>query len=276
MACYKGSSADLKAHKRRQAGYGRRVKPEAQGSETPAVLLSAVIATVDPTATMPRERTPSSMLIEVAPELLELILSYLEPRDLTRFGQTCQRANAFVQPDNTLLWRSAFLRVFDDPREAWKLLQPTARDENRERESRWDYYQEIHRRFTAFNALYRSHTTALDPSPKEVVTTLLDVLETATYVKPIGVQARTSLNLDFLESLFRTAPKPERIVHDYQRDMDSVSLPRPLVASPGRPVTRSMIGRSVVVPEWASRFHVSIPTSMKASVDIQEGLSQLL
>jgi hypothetical protein len=66
----------------------------------------------------------------LAPELLENILSFLQPHDLVSFGSTCHEANAFIRPNHQVLWRSTFLQVFDDPRNAWKSLLPTARAAN--------------------------------------------------------------------------------------------------------------------------------------------------
>lgn len=200
--------------------------------------------------------TPPDRLAGLAPELLELVLSFLGPRDIASFGRTCQRARAFVQPGNKILWRSAFLHIFDDPKHAWALLLPTARAENRQRESSWDWFQELHRRCTAFNAVCETGNAALLANPEHVVTALLDVFDTASYTKVAGVENRVSFNVDFLDRLFRITPEAERIVHDYHRDIESMSLPLEFMYE-DRPITRSMLGRRATIPEWASRFHVS-------------------
>lgn len=206
---------------------------------------------------MPHVDPPSSALIELAPELLELVLSYLDPHDLVSFAYTCQRANEFTRPSNQILWRSAFLQVFDDPKIAWELLVPTARQENRNRESTWDWFREVQQRFNAFNAVCQTTNATLLVDPEPIITTLLDVLETASYSTATNALSRSSLNLDFLDRLFRVAPNPEKIVHDYHRDIESVSLPLDLMADASRPLTRSMLGRrSTTIPEWASRLHI--------------------
>ncbi|KAF2181685.1 hypothetical protein K469DRAFT_255430 [Zopfia rhizophila CBS 207.26] len=195
-------------------------------------------------------------LVELAPELLELVLSFLTPRDLVSFGRTCRRAAAFIRPDNQILWRRSFLQVFDDPTHAWELLQPTARAGNRDREAHWDWFQEVQRRLTAFNAICHNGNAALLSDPESIITTLLDVLETASYSESTGVNTRISFNLEFLDRIFRSAPNPERIVHDYHRDIESVSLPVEPLNNCNRPITRSMLGRKATVPQWASRFHI--------------------
>jgi hypothetical protein len=197
---------------------------------------------------------PTSRLVELAPELLELVLSHLSPHDLVRFGQTCSHAYAFVQPSNQVLWRSAFLNVFDDPGRAWNRLGPTARSANLQRESTWDYYEEVRQRHIAFNVICRDATPT--GNPEDVVTTLLHVLDTASfpsYERP----PHTSLNLDFLERLWSVAASPERIIHDYHRDNDSFSLPLDLMTDQDQPITRSsLLARTAAVPEWASKLHI--------------------
>ncbi|KAF2652356.1 hypothetical protein K491DRAFT_605108 [Lophiostoma macrostomum CBS 122681] len=189
-------------------------------------------------------------LIDLAPELVELILSFLGPSDLVTFGQTCRCATQFTLPSNQILWRSAFLQVFDNPKTAWELLLPSARPNNRSREAQWDWYREVRRRFEAFNAVHQRTADAAVPLDSEsVVTTFLDIIDTAS------ISQLESLNIDYLRRLFKAGPSAEKIVHDYHRDIDSISLPLDLIQADSRPFTRSMLGRREI-PEWASRFHV--------------------
>ncbi|ORY16163.1 hypothetical protein BCR34DRAFT_557821 [Clohesyomyces aquaticus] len=194
-------------------------------------------------------------LAELTPEILDIVLSYLGPQDITRFGRTSQGANAFIRPSNQLLWRSAFLHIFDDPKVAWELLQPVARAANRARESVWDWHYELKRRCTARNAVCDGDTTALT-DPTGVVTTFLDIFETASYRTDPILMRRSSLNVDFLNNIFEVAPRPERIVHDYHRDIDSASLPLHFMADSSRPLTRANLWRRTLVPDWASKFHI--------------------
>jgi hypothetical protein len=199
---------------------------------------------------------PASALVDLAPELLELVLSYLQPHDLLSFARTCRRANEYIRPSNQILWKAAFLHVFDHPKHAWACWTPTARAANRHREERWDWYRELRRRCLAFDALYRANQVA----PKDiahVVTTLLEVHQTASYPDVDGPEAFGSLNLNFLDRLRLAAPNVDNFVHDYQHD-SSLALPYDPEVERDRPMTRSMAGhRATTPPEWASRFHVS-------------------
>ncbi|KAH7116980.1 hypothetical protein B0J11DRAFT_106036 [Dendryphion nanum] len=192
----------------------------------------------------------SERLLDLAPELLELCLTYLPPSDVVSFGQTCRRANAFIHPSNQTLWKAAFLHVYDDPNHAWNKLVPTARAQNRSREAQWSWHEEVRKRGMAFDAVCQPTNAILLLDPEPIITTLLDVLQTASCS---GLPSR---NIAFLSRLFETAPNPERIVHDYHRDIESVSLPLQSRLEEDRPVTRSMLEQRAVVPDWASRFHI--------------------
>jgi hypothetical protein len=198
----------------------------------------------------------SPTLVDLAPELLELTLAYLEPRDLVNFARTCRRANEYIRPSNQILWKAAFLHVFDHPRHAWALWTPTARAANQRREECWDWYRELRRRCNAFDAVCRADATART-NVEDIVTALLDVNQTASYLDVIGQSNVESLNLNFLNRLQQRASEFDRFVHDYQYGIDSISLPPESKAEHDRPITRSMLGRRVDVPVWASRFHVS-------------------
>lgn len=205
---------------------------------------------------------PPANLVHLAPELLGLVLSFLAPRDLASFARTCHRAQEFVRPNNQVLWKSAFLQLFDHPKHVWESLTPTARHANRPRESAWDWYRELRRRCTAFNAVRRPGT-ALLTNVEKVVTALLDVQETASITNTDDHGQPISLNLAFLKRLQQLAPQFDDIVHDYHRGIDSTAaLPLDFVLDSDRPITRSMLGRGMRIPEWASRFHVSPATSL--------------
>ncbi|KAF2253674.1 hypothetical protein BU26DRAFT_228049 [Trematosphaeria pertusa] len=198
---------------------------------------------------------PSGMLVVLAPELLELILSYLEPQHLTSFGQTCARARDFIRPNNQILWKASFLQVWDHPKHVWSLLTPSARAVNRDRESSWDWYREVYRRCKAFNVLCRCNSGVRPANVEDIVPPLLDVLDTASYSDIAEDGSRASLNLEFLHRLLQRCPEFDRVVHDYHKDIESISLPLELLTDSDRPITRSMLARRVTVPEWASRFH---------------------
>ena len=103
---------------------------------------------------------------------------------------------------NQLLWRSAFLQVFDDPKIAWNRFVPTARSENRAREDRWNWYREVRSRYDAFNAVCETTNATLLADPESIVTALLDILETASYSHSEDQNSPASLNLDFLPIMY--------------------------------------------------------------------------
>ncbi|CAI6333787.1 unnamed protein product [Periconia digitata] len=213
---------------------------------------------VPPHITTPRScpRCTMSYLSTLAPELLYIILSYLPPRDVVHFAQTCRRAAQFIQPDNFALWKSAFLHVFDHPRYAWDALVPSVRASNVLREAQWDWHHELRRRMVAFNAVCESDRLTLLKTIEQVVKTLLDIEQTAAYTTRDTEDKPQSLNLAFLSRLQNQSPDFDSIVHDYHRDINSVSLPLEFQAESDRAVTRSMVGRRVAIPPWASQFHV--------------------
>ncbi|KAF2012781.1 hypothetical protein BU24DRAFT_258603 [Aaosphaeria arxii CBS 175.79] len=211
----------------------------------------------------------ASELIDLAPELLELVLSYLNPAELVAFGTTCRRAHAFVHPSNQILWRSAFLQKFDDPKYAWARLAHTARTQNMAREMDWSWFEEVRKRYQAIQAVRQattspaSSTSATDCSTETIVKTLLDIVATASHTKArtgatSAAAANRSLNLDLLNSLFLSSAESEALVHDYHRtvDLDASSLLDVMTELSNRPITRSMLGRTVAVPVWASQFHI--------------------
>ena len=188
-------------------------------------------------------------LVDLAPELLELVLAHLDPQDLVRFGQTCRRAHDFIRPTaNQHLWESVFTNKFDHPRHAWQHLVPTARRDHQPREALWDWHRELVRRTQVFNLLVARDRPEIARQLEHVVTTLLDIQQTTS----------TDLNIDYLHDLERRAGGFDHIVHDFSNHSDSLAVSRASGIIHHRPVTRSMLRRSAVVPEWASRFHVCI------------------
>ncbi|KAF2738582.1 hypothetical protein EJ04DRAFT_509466 [Polyplosphaeria fusca] len=200
---------------------------------------------------------PPDTLVHLAPELVELILSYLTPKELLNFGQTCQRASAFVRPSNKVLWKAAYLQIFDNPLHVWNQLLPSARAKNRDRETKWDWHYEVQRNYLAFNAVCQTSNEALLADPEKVITACQDLIDTASHsTDGDGQCVPRSRNIDFLDRLFRTAPNPEKIIHDYHTDIGSLSLPLEFNFDTTRPMTRSMLLRQAEIPEWASRFHI--------------------
>ncbi|KAF1953146.1 hypothetical protein CC80DRAFT_420626 [Byssothecium circinans] len=182
-------------------------------------------------------------IICLAPELLELVLSYLAPSDLISFARTCHHASEFIRPNNQILWKASFLQVFDHPKHAWNALVPTARAANKTREAEWDWHHELQRRLIAFNAVCKSDHSGLLFNVADVVKALLDVEETASCMEWDEGGNSQSLNVKFLQRLGEEKPdKLDSIVHDFHRGFDSASLPLETMAAAhfDRRVTRSI------------------------------------
>ncbi|KAK7189981.1 hypothetical protein DPSP01_006285 [Paraphaeosphaeria sporulosa] len=204
---------------------------------------------------MSHTRAPGS-IVQLAPELLELILSYLGPQDLTRFGQTCRLAHDFVRPTNQLLWKQTFLQLFDHPKHVWEHLVPTARAQNQPREALWDWHRELVRRIKAYNFVLKFDKETLALEIDNVVRALLDVEQTASCASVAENGSPVSLNVMYLNRLVQRAPDFDSLIHDFSRHPSSLAVPRDLKMDLDRPVTRSMLRRGSVPPEWASRFHI--------------------
>ncbi|KAJ4302988.1 hypothetical protein N0V90_001879 [Kalmusia sp. IMI 367209] len=195
-------------------------------------------------------------IVDLAPELLELILSYLEPRHLASYGMTCRRARDFIRPSNQLLWKQTFLHVFDHPKHVWETLVPAARAENRLRESTWDWHHELVRRVKVCHLVLEQDKEAIAAQIEHVVSTLLDIQQTASRRASVGPDSPVSLNVLYLKRLVHRSRDFDCIVHDFDRAITSVALPMDMIPDLDRPLTRSMLGRRVDAPEWASRFHI--------------------
>lgn len=186
-----------------------------------------------------------SPLLNLSFELLASILSFLPPLQLVDFGRTCHAANAFISPNNRLLWKYAFLQVFDHPKHAWEALTPTASEDVIESVNNWDWFSEVKRRYSAIHSVTKG--AGIESLPlEEVVTTLVDIVQTASYNETPDSLRPASLNLQFLDRFFKTNKDAEAIVHDYIHSLPS-----------HRPILRSMVtsAAKTPTPEWASRFH---------------------
>lgn len=207
---------------------------------------------------MSDSKAPES-LVELAPELLDLVLTYLGPQELTRFGATCRRARDFTRPTNQLLWKQTFLHKFDHPKHVWNQLVPTARSANQPREALWDWHRELMRRMKVFHLLLGGNSQTIAPQIENVVNTLLDVQQTASRTHKLGYNELQSLNIKYLKYIERRIESLDFIVHDFTRHPNSLAVPNQLKMDLDlhRPVTRSILRNSAAVPEYASRFHVS-------------------
>ncbi|EXJ59263.1 hypothetical protein A1O7_06695 [Cladophialophora yegresii CBS 114405] len=185
-------------------------------------------------------------------EILAGILSFLEPQSIIRFGRTCKAASLSIGPQNQILWKSAFLHVFDDPDEAWSMTPgtpplTTARG--------FDFYTELSRRFSALQAV-RKRSCGSDDRAEANIQALLSILDTAKFTLnardiadgkvPLEDDRYTSLNLQILSNLAEWRQGIESLIND-----------TPLSSS-SRPITRSMTIHEFEKcrTRGASRLHV--------------------
>lgn len=212
----------------------------------------------------------TSHLLNLPSEILGQIFAILPPSDVCAFGQTCQAATTFILPSNQVLWRHAFLHIFDDPASAWSTLSPTARAGNAPVEADWDWYANLRRRCSAIKAFTASNKAHKQPRDLgEAIDVLVDIIETAcsspsTYRSakdkaawPLLDDGDPSLSIETLENAFYAGPHAERCLHDFETDTISLSTPSDIVTQlTGRPYTRSMVSRNSRVSDNASRLHI--------------------
>jgi hypothetical protein len=199
-------------------------------------------------------------LLDLPQEIVAHVLGYLPPQFLVRFGLTCRTAHQIVSPSNQLLWRSAFLHVFDNPDEAWAAMPgktPLTTD------GHWDWYRELASRLTAFRGIQSKHCGATSQA-ETYVDALLSLLDTAKFQlnghdlsqgqKPKDDDRYTSMNLQLLATLVEYRDGIESLIHD----IGTYRLLNAARASEGsRPLTRSMTiaEHERYRPASASRLH---------------------
>jgi hypothetical protein len=89
-----------------------------------------------------------SELIDLPSEVLNNVLSFLDASDIALFGCTCRQARDLTNPTNQLLWKNAFLRVYDDPAESLARYPKSFQDNA----SSPDWYAELRSRTTAVSS----------------------------------------------------------------------------------------------------------------------------
>ncbi|KAL6243116.1 hypothetical protein RBB50_010216 [Rhinocladiella similis] len=216
---------------------------------------------------------------ELPQELLAHILSFLHPRDIIHFSQTNKPAQTFASPQNQVLWRSAFLHIFDDPKDAWSLMPNSA---SLLKDSQWNWYFELVRRLSALRAI-RSKWCVADETwrAKDHINSLLSILDTAKFGPnahdiasgrlPREDDRYLSLNLQILSDIDSFRDGLENLIHDtgallFKRYAGSDGNPW---NSPHRPVTRSMTWteNEVSRPECASRLHVMYGLTVRERIE---------
>jgi hypothetical protein len=181
-------------------------------------------------------------LTDLPREILGCILSHLEPRAVICFGRTCRQALDLISPSNQLLWRDAFLHVYDDPESAWAGYVESYQTGR----SEWDWYQELKSRSLALKALRRRWVEETDKETYEqIINAVLSIIDTAqsrpsprdlAEGRTAQADDRSSRNLQLLTGiLYDNEGTLERLVFDGGK-------PTARLASDdlGRPRTRAM------------------------------------
>jgi F-box-like len=208
----------------------------------------------------------ASELLALPPEVLELVLSLLDPYDLVSFGLLCKYAATFISPSNPTVWRHAFLHMWDDPNKAWSALLPSARAENGSYEAAWNWHSKVRDRCTALKAMTTANEVYRRQNLCSATNILIDILDTAygrtstdctSKETPADYKCRRSLSITTLLEAFSKGSQAESAIHDYEVDLVTTTrMPEILSSTPGRPVTRSMSSGPKPVSENASKLHV--------------------
>ena len=191
-------------------------------------------------------------LLDLPREILANVLYDLEPQSVVHFGQACKAAHAFVDPKNQILWKSAYLHVFDNPNDAWSTA-PSSVPLATSRQ--WDWHEQLARKFMALQSI-KSKRCGTESRAQDYIEALLSILDTAKFKLtdhdlasgrlPKEDDRYTSLNLQILSNLNERRDGIESLIHD-----------TPPSVAPHR-VTRSMAqseaGRNR--PDCAARLHV--------------------
>ncbi|ETN36596.1 uncharacterized protein HMPREF1541_08874 [Cyphellophora europaea CBS 101466] len=181
-------------------------------------------------------------LIELPQEVLGNILSFLLPSDIVSFGRSCRRAINFIGSSNQLLWRDAFLHIYDHPEDAWATYTQSYETGR----SSWDWHRELMSRSLAIKALRQRWPQQADKDNYEQhVDTILSIIDTAKSQPSSAELARgrlpqaddrSSRNLQLLASiLLEDETGLERLMFD-----DATSSARTMSDDFGRPRTRAM------------------------------------
>ncbi|KAK4942413.1 hypothetical protein LTR10_017860 [Elasticomyces elasticus] len=219
-------------------------------------------------------------ILSLPQELLSNILSFLHPQDIIQFGHTCKDAHRFINSSNQILWRSAFLHIFDDPKDAWSLTPSSTTYQSKT--TKWDWHRELVQRLSALRAI-RSKWCAADEQSRaeDHLDALLNIIDTAKFAPtaqdiangrvPLEDDRYLSLNMQILADTDQFRSGLENLIHDcgtlgYMRYAGSDGNPW---NSPRRPVTRSMTWSENERnrPESASRLHVMFGLTVRERIE---------
>lgn len=210
--------------------------------------------------------TTESELVGLPPEILDLVLSFLDPYDLVSFGLVCKYAATLISPSHPTVWRHAFLHMWDDPKQAWSALLPSARSENGATEAAWDWHSKVRDRCATLKVLTTANKDYRRENLAWATDALVDIIDTA-YTRPLAActsgegplhgQRRQSRSISTLEETFLKFREAEHTIHDYDAHPSSPpNVPAVLPPLRGRPVTRSMSSSRKPVSENESKLHI--------------------
>ena len=213
----------------------------------------------------------SSNLTSLPTELLHIVLSFLNPYELIAFAQTSKYAMSVAAPSNQILWRYAFLQLFDDPAQAWSEMLPSAREANASIEAGWDWYLRLRERCIALKTVTTKDRDYRRLNLRQSTDVLVEVIETArhkAFDARLGLgshedyETRKSKSIRTLEDAFKASWEAEKVIHDFLPDAEPHSGPSNEGARRSR---RFMVmGRSAEpVSENASRLHVYYGTTQR-------------
>lgn len=205
-------------------------------------------------------------LLNLPQELLSNVLSFLNPQAIIQFGRTCKTAHGLIKPENHILWKSAFLHIFDDPNDAWSMMPQAAQcSANND----WGWHRELTKRLWALRDI-QSRWCGANPRAEDDIDALLGILDTAKFAPtprdiangklPKEDDRNTSFNLQILSSLGQSRDGLESLIHDlasyrFLRSSASESNPGNSLT---RPITRSItMGENEKHrPQSVARLHV--------------------
>ncbi|KIV88334.1 hypothetical protein PV10_08026 [Exophiala mesophila] len=207
-------------------------------------------------------------LLELPPEILSHIMTFVGPPDISSFATTCKQAHTFASPQNQLLWKAAFLSVFDDPADAWAAMPVQA---SQLRKEQWHWHRELRLRFLALRMARSKYVLDFDhANALAYVDTILDILDTTKFTpsprdikhgRVPTVDDRTlSRNLQVLSEIDQKDQGLVALIHDTGKSATSTypaTNGNPWT-SPLRPRTRSVTQAEDEKnrPENAARLHV--------------------
>lgn len=227
-------------------------------------------------------------------ELLTTILCSVDYEDLVQFSKTCREAHALLAPSNHLIWQSAYLQKFDDPRDRRKLSAKPSEPACDQRDNTYDWFLELRKRVSALRWVRKGYASGLwdgqgqdnaqeqeDSRLSKVIETLLEIIDTAkVYPTDDELDAGRKAEVDDRALSKNLALLPTN--YEFTAEFDGLvrGLPASVVKKnlgygfsvndaavgmpgawhvPGRPTTRSQAAiqwDKIVRSEAGSRLHV--------------------